>query len=42
MMFASRILMLIGKILMVRISLISIRILVIKSKTWKQIKSSRT
>ena len=31
MMFASRILMLIGKILMVRIPLISIRILVIKS-----------
>ena len=42
MMFASRILMLIGKILMVRISLISIRILVIKSITWKQIKSSCT
>lgn len=42
MMFASRILMLIRKILMVRISLISIRILVIKSITWKQIKSSST
>ncbi len=42
MMFASRILMLIRKILMVRIPLISIRILVIKSITWKQIKSSST
>lgn len=42
MMFASKILMLIRKILMVRIPLISIRILVIKSITWKQIKSSST
>jgi len=42
MMFASKILMLIRKILMVRIPLISIRILVINFITWKQIKSSST
>ena len=42
MMFANRILMLIGKILMVRISLISIRILVINFIAWQQVKPPNT